>query len=87
MNSPVHARPELPIAMRVRIMRELAVVRQEDIVSGLRDRGVKLSQGDLSNLELGVRPLSTALAKQIGEVLVAILQARERAVRELLFPQ
>lgn len=87
MNPSVHARPACPIAMRVRIVREVAVVRQEHLVAGLRDRGVKLSQGDLSNLELGLRPLSAALAQQIGEVILAILEARARAVRELLSAQ
>jgi hypothetical protein len=84
MNTTVHARSALPIATRLRLVREIAVVRQEDVVSGLRDRGVKLGQRDLSHLELGVRPLSAALAQQIGEVVVTILEARARTVKELL---
>jgi hypothetical protein len=70
--------------VRLRVARELAVVRQDDVAAELRHRGVKFNQSDLSNLECGIRPLSSALARQIGEVLVGILEARTEAVKELL---
>jgi hypothetical protein len=71
--------------VRLRIARELVAVRQDDIVSELRQRfGLKLSQADLSHIECGLRVLSPALARQIREVLLAIVESRAKAVKELL---
>jgi hypothetical protein len=79
MNASVHK--------RLRIAREVSGVRQDDIAAQLRQRGLRFSQCDLSHVESGIRPVSPALARQIGEALIAIVEARLKAVKELLLAQ
>jgi hypothetical protein len=79
MNASVH--------VRLRIAREVGGVRQDDVAAELRTRGHKFSQCDLSHVESGIRPVSPALARQIGEALIAIVETRLKAVKELLLAQ
>ena len=73
-----------PTKRSLRIARDVGVVRQDELAAALRERGHKLSQCGLSNIEVGVKPLPPALAEEIAEVLVAIVEARLKAMRELL---
>ena len=75
MNPSVH--------VRLRVMREVGAVRQDDVVAGLRQRGVRLGQGDLSQIECGQRPISAQLARHISDVVIQIIEARLKSVKEL----
>lgn len=69
--------------VRVRLMREVGVVRQDDVVAELRQRGYRMGQGDLSQMESGMRPISAQLAREISDVVIQIIEARLKSVKEL----
>jgi hypothetical protein len=73
-----------PTKRALRIARDVGVVRQDELAAALRERGHKVSQVGLSNRELGITPLEPELAFEIREMLIAIVEARLKAMRELL---
>jgi hypothetical protein len=70
--------------LRIRVGREMSGIRQDDLAAEMRRRGHKMGQCDLSHFESGVRPISAVLARELADVLVAIAEARLKALRELL---